>query len=390
MTRQELITRAYEIAARDLRACYNPDGIVAGRTHFNAYWARDGFWGVFGALELRDFDQAHRHLDFFAKAQRPNGELPAKIEYLGHVIGRYHTRRIEPKSVFRIGQFFFRPVDPAALFVIAIWQYYRHTGDREFLKDFAPVAHRAVKWLASHDLDNDLLLETGSLSDWMDSVLKRGKILNINVLYAKSVQNLSKIFEQIGDRRRANEYRKLADEIYERIRVAFWNGQYLVDWLSGNQAGGFASDGNALAILFELTTSHQTREIFHYINRYRLNYNHPLITVWPAYRLSQILPSYSIFGMADYHSTLLWPWIGAIHSLNKFRHGQKGLAISGLAKIAQWYVKNEGVYEIYERSGRPVDRAFYQSEQPFAWNAACFIYAAKSMGLVGEHQVLRK
>lgn len=390
MTRKELIVRAYEIAARDLRACYNPDGIVAGRTHFNAYWARDGFWGVFGALELRDFDQARRHLEFFARAQRANGELPAKIEYLGQVIGRYHTRRIEPKSIFRIGQFFFKPVDPAALFVIAIWQYYRHTLDRRFLHEFAPAARRAVEWLESHDRDRDLLLETGSLSDWMDSVLKRGKILNINVLYAKSIRNLAKIFEQIGDRRRGGEYSKMAQELYERIRATFWNGQYFVDWLSDGKVGGFASDGNVLAILFEIATKEQLEEIFSYINQHRLNYAHPLLTVWPPYRGSQVLPTYSLFGMADYHSKLIWPWIAAVHSLNKFRHGHRDLAISELAKIAEWYVKHQAVYEIYDRDGRPIDRHFYQAEQPFAWNAACFIYASKSMGLVGEHQVLKK
>src|SRR2546422_385344 len=43
----DVIRRAYHIAVRDLRACYNPDGIVAGRLHFNAYWARDGFCASF-------------------------------------------------------------------------------------------------------------------------------------------------------------------------------------------------------------------------------------------------------------------------------------------------------------------------------------------------------
>lgn len=30
----DTIRRAHHIAVRDLRACYNPDGIVAGRLHF--------------------------------------------------------------------------------------------------------------------------------------------------------------------------------------------------------------------------------------------------------------------------------------------------------------------------------------------------------------------
>ena len=50
----DVIRRAYQVAVRDLRACYNPEGIVAGRLHFNAYWARDGFWALFGSLALGD------------------------------------------------------------------------------------------------------------------------------------------------------------------------------------------------------------------------------------------------------------------------------------------------------------------------------------------------
>ncbi len=49
----DTIQRAYHRAVRDLRACYNPDGIVAGRLHFNAYWSGDGFFASLGALTLR-------------------------------------------------------------------------------------------------------------------------------------------------------------------------------------------------------------------------------------------------------------------------------------------------------------------------------------------------
>lgn len=89
----ETIRRAYQIAVRDLRACYNPDGIVAGRLHFNAYWARDGFWALFGALALGDHEQVRTHLETFMKYQMSSGELPVRLEFVGHTFGRYHTRR---------------------------------------------------------------------------------------------------------------------------------------------------------------------------------------------------------------------------------------------------------------------------------------------------------
>jgi len=111
-TAREMIHRAYHIAVRDLRACYNPDGIVAGRLHFNAYWARDGFCASFGALTLGDADQVKALLQIFMRFQMGSGELPVRIEFLGHTFGRYHTQRMHPKALFRAGTLFAGPLDP--------------------------------------------------------------------------------------------------------------------------------------------------------------------------------------------------------------------------------------------------------------------------------------
>jgi glycogen debranching enzyme len=76
----DTIRRAYDIAIRDLRACYNPDGMAAGPLNFNAYWTRDGFWAAFGALALGDLDPVKAHLDTFIRFQMASGELPVRIE----------------------------------------------------------------------------------------------------------------------------------------------------------------------------------------------------------------------------------------------------------------------------------------------------------------------
>ena len=60
-----IIRNANRIAVRDLRSCYNPDGIVAGRQQFNAYWARDGFWATLGANALGDYGQTLTRSDCF-------------------------------------------------------------------------------------------------------------------------------------------------------------------------------------------------------------------------------------------------------------------------------------------------------------------------------------
>ena len=194
----ETIRRAYRIAVRDLRACYNPTGIVAGRLHFNAYWARDGFWALFGALVLGDYDQARAHLDTFIRYQLPSGRLPVRIEFVGHTFGGYHTWRAHPKALYRAGSMFVDPLDPAALFVVAAREYFLHTRDMSFCDRFNPVVDRATHWLMQRDRDGDGVIENRYLADWMDSILKKDKVFNINVISYEGLRACATMKEALG------------------------------------------------------------------------------------------------------------------------------------------------------------------------------------------------
>jgi glycogen debranching enzyme len=166
---EEVVHRAYRIAVPDLRACYNPDGIVAGRLHFNAYWARDGSWASLGALALGDTEQVKAHLNLFVQHQMPSGKLPVRVEFLGHTFGHYHTRRMHLKALYRTRTVFADPLDPTALFIIAAREYFTHSHDMDFAVHFEPAMDRAVRWLLSHDRDGDGLIESRYLAGWMDS-----------------------------------------------------------------------------------------------------------------------------------------------------------------------------------------------------------------------------
>jgi len=48
------INWAEKIARKDLRACYQDQGIFASPVNFSDYWARDSFWAILGMLEIGD------------------------------------------------------------------------------------------------------------------------------------------------------------------------------------------------------------------------------------------------------------------------------------------------------------------------------------------------
>lgn len=377
----ETIRQAYRIAVRDLRACYNPDGIVAGRLHFNAYWGRDGFWALFGALALGDRMQALAQLNTFMRFQARTGVLPVRVEFVGHALGSYHTLRARPKAVGRAGGLFVDPVDSTALFLIAAHEYLERTGDIVFCERFTPAMDRAIGWLMHRDRDGDGLLESYFLADWMDSIMKRSKLFNINVIYYVGLRGAEALKRAIGLTEDADRLRRIADRVYERLQEVFWTGEYFVDWIARRRRGGFSADGNVLAIFFDVATEAQARRILAFIAEHHLDTTTPLRTCYPVYPWWTVFPLYYLAGIPDYHRTLIWPWLGTLNAVGKHRLGDRAAAVTDLARIGEWYIRGNAVNEVYEAGGTPLSRPFYHAEVPFAWNAGVYVYAVHALGL---------
>jgi glycogen debranching enzyme len=375
------IRRAYAIAVRDLRACYNPDGIVAGRLKFNAYWARDGFWALFGALALGDREQALAQLELFMRYQFPSGKLPVRVEFVGHhPFTGYNTLRRRPKVVGRAGGVFSDPIDPTALFIIAAREYVEATGDLAFASRFDRVMDRATGWLAKHDRDGDGIIESYWLADWMDSILKANKIFNLNVIYYAGRRAYAALKRANGQRDAAEAIDRTTDGLRERLEI-FWNGEYFTDWIFGSRRGGFSSDGNVLAMLFDVATEEQSRHILAYVARHELDTGAPLRVCHPVYSRWRVFPMYYVAGIPDYHRSMIWPWLGTLNAINKARCGDRRGALLDLCLIGAWYVRDRAVNEVYGQTGLPVSRRFYTAEVPFAWNAGVYVYAVHAIGL---------
>ena len=378
----ETLARAYRLAVRDLRACYNPDGIVAGRLKFNAYWARDGLWAVFGALALGDAAQARAELELFARYQPSSGSIPVRVEFVGHHLSGYNTLRTRPKVVGRAGGLFRDPVDTAALFVLAVNEYFVRTGDERVREQLYPAADRVLGWLRLQDRDGDGLLETHYLADWMDSVMKRTKVFNINVMYYAGLRAFAAVAAAMAEADAAARAAAAADAVGSRLQEVFWNGDYFLDWVHGLRRGAFSSDGNIAAIFFGAARDDQARRILAYIASRGLDTDTPLRTCDPVYPWWQVYPTYYLAGIPDYHRTLIWPWLGTLNAVNKARLGDRVNAVRDLERIGKWYVRSGAVNEVYLPTGMPLSRRSYSSEVPFAWNAAFYVYALHALDLV--------
>lgn len=89
---------------------------------------------------------------------------------------------------------------------------------------------KAVEYLQSRDIDNDGLLEQDHNEDWMDSVLRAGKIVYSQACWILGLTNLSLLLSHIKMEKEASKMRDLADRTVSAVEKQLWSeeeGYYL-------------------------------------------------------------------------------------------------------------------------------------------------------------------
>lgn len=166
----------------------------------------------------------------------------------------------------------------------------------------------------------------------------------------------------------------------ETIDCFLWNGTYFADWADYKRQDYFSSHANMLAIIFGLASKEESKSILEFAKRYCLR-DWTLETNYPKYPFWRIPPMQYVSGLADYQNQgCLWLQPGITYALALWVVGYKKEAQEFLSKIAQQIEKHNGVYEIYEKDGTPVNRPLYRSEGPFAWSAGLFLWTSHILG----------
>lgn len=93
----------------------------------------------------------------------------------------------------------------------------------EIIDSTVPKMLKAVDYLESRDIDNDGLLEQDHNEDWMDSVLRAGKIVYTQACWIMGLTNLSLLLSHIKMEREASRMRQLADKTVSAVEKQLWS-----------------------------------------------------------------------------------------------------------------------------------------------------------------------
>jgi hypothetical protein len=82
---------------------------------------------------------------------------------------------------------------------------------------------QAVDYLASRDIDNDGLIEQSHNEDWMDTVLRAGKIVYSQACWILALKNLSSLLVTTGKQNESDRIRRMAEKAIQAVERILWS-----------------------------------------------------------------------------------------------------------------------------------------------------------------------
>ncbi|HEX2985140.1 MAG TPA: amylo-alpha-1,6-glucosidase [Ignavibacteriales bacterium] len=186
-------------------------GLFAGLPWFNNYWGRDTFISLPGATFVQgNYAEAKEILLDFAKHQDRN---PASPNY-----GRIPNRITLTETIYNTA-------DGTPWFVIQAYNYFRYSGDKEFIKEIYPSLKLAFHAALKNRTDQYGFLTHGDADTWMDAVGPNGpwsprgnRANDIQALWHKQLTSTADIANTLGD----TLFAKLCSNYADRLAVNFY------------------------------------------------------------------------------------------------------------------------------------------------------------------------
>ena len=174
-------------------------GLVAGyrtsgnseRPGFAWFFGRDAMWTALATSSVGDLATTRQALEFLAQFQRDDGKIPHEISQSAHLLDWFDDYLYPWASA-----------DATPLFVIVLADYFRQTGDLEFLRKLYPIAKQAYDFHASTDADgNDLYDNTGVGHGWVEGgeLYPPHEELYMQGLFVQASRDMAELTEAISE-----------------------------------------------------------------------------------------------------------------------------------------------------------------------------------------------
>lgn len=197
-------------------------GLLAGfrtsgeseRPGFAWYFGRDALWTSFAATSEGDFSTTKTAIEFLKKFQRDDGKIPHEISQSAAQI-----------DWWKAYPYPWNAADATPLYVIANADYFRASGDVEFLKANWESVKKAYKFTEATDTDGNNLIENTKFGHgWVEggSLYPPHEEIYMQGIWVEASQNLAEMAEALGDKTTATRARETAEKTRAAMEKTYW------------------------------------------------------------------------------------------------------------------------------------------------------------------------
>ncbi len=314
-----------ELAIDQMQVKYGDEtGLVAGyyesadsaRPGFGWFFGRDTLWTLYAVNSYGDFALTRRALDFLIHRQRADGKMMHEFSQSAGAVDWNAT------------PYFYAAADATPLFVMAMWDYSRVSGDAEYLKRNWEAVRKAYAFTRAHDSDRDGIYENTEGTGWVESWppgMPHQEIY-LAALDQQSAYAMSRLAAHMNDDQLSAAALKVANQIREKLESEYFE--------PANQFYAFSR--NADGSLDHTSTVYPS--VAWWNGTLALKHAGPMLTRWASHEFStdwglrDISDRTAFYDPISYHQGSVWPLFTGWTALAEYRAGRTS---SGYAHLMQ-------------------------------------------------------
>jgi glycogen debranching enzyme len=289
------------------------------RPGFGWYFGGDTFINSFAVASMGDFATLKQELTFLRRNQRADGKMMHELSQAGAMLPWF--------AQFPYGYYH---GDTTPLYIIAMENFFQHTGDKAFLQESWESLKKAYEYCLSTDADNDGLMnnskaglaavETGTL---LNRLATDVFLAGVSVQSHRAIQRMASILDA-GDL--AAQARAAFDKGLASLNGQFWNPDKGILSFALTEGGGRSDELTvwpAVPILFRLIEPAHAAQMLDQLAGAEISSD------WGARMLTN---RSKLYDPISYNNGAIWPFLTGLLSWAEFGNHR---AASGFAHWIQ-------------------------------------------------------
>jgi glycogen debranching enzyme len=315
------------MSIEQLRAKAQPSGeigLVAGyyssgdsaRPGFGWYFGRDSLYTLYAVNGFGDFGLTRAELEFLMKRQRDDGkimhEYPQTAAYFD----------------WKDFSYAYAAADSTPLFLTAMLDYVRTSGDVDFLRQHREAVERAWRFETTHDTDGDGIYDNSEGTGWVESwpLGMPHQEIYLALLDQQASIAMSKLAGLLSDKAAADAASVRAVDLSKKIETEYYDSARQDYAFSRNVDGTL---DRTATVYPAIAWWNGGEGLVHPQASFRRWASHDFSTDWG---LRDVAENESIYDPISYHQGSVWPLFTGWEALAEYHAGRP---LAGYAHLMQ-------------------------------------------------------